>query len=136
MCAVTIVDQSFVKSAILTFSLLVVSCARGPAIGTINGRVTLDNQPVDGGLIRLVPADGNSQPADCIIKGGSFSISMPVGEKKVEIYWTKGGGGKVDTATQGTEQVIQMIPPKYNTQTELTCTIEQGTVVKDFALTR
>ena len=35
-------------------------CSRGPAIGTVKGTITLDGQPVDGGLIRLVPADGNS----------------------------------------------------------------------------
>jgi len=129
------VDQSLSKWLCLV-ALLIVGCARGPAIGTVKGRVTMDGQVVDGGLIRLVPADGNSQPADCIITGGNYSITMPVGDKKVEIYWTKGGGGKVDTATQGTEQVIAMIPPKYNTQTELTYTVESGTATKDFALTK
>ena len=128
-------DQSLSKWLCLV-ALLAVGCTRGPAIGTVKGRVTMDNQVVDGGLIRLVPADGNSQPADCIITGGNYSITMPVGDKKVEIYWTKGGGGKVDTATQGTEQVIAMIPPKYNTQTELTYTVESGTATKDFALTK
>lgn len=128
-------DQSLSKWLCLV-TLLVVGCTRGPAIGTVKGRVTMDGQVVDGGLIRLVPADGNSQPADCIITGGNYSITMPVGDKKVEIYWTKGGGGKVDTATQGTEQVIAMIPPKYNTQTELTYTVESGTATKDFALTK
>ena len=128
-------DQTLSKWLCLV-ALLAVGCTRGPAIGTVKGRVTMDNQVVDGGLIRLVPADGNSQPADCIITGGNYSITMPVGDKKVEIYWTKGGGGKVDTATQGTEQVIAMIPPKYNTQTELTYTVESGTATKDFALTK
>ena len=128
-------DQTLSKWLCLV-ALLVVGCTRGPAIGTVKGRVTMDGQVVDGGLIRLVPADGNSQPADCIITGGNYSITMPVGDKKVEIYWTKGGGGKVDTATQGTEQVIAMIPPKYNTQTELTYTVESGTATKDFALTK
>ena len=128
-------DQTLSKWLCLV-ALLAVGCTRGPAIGTVKGRVTMDGQVVDGGLIRLVPADGNSQPADCIITGGNYSITMPVGDKKVEIYWTKGGGGKVDTATQGTEQVIAMIPPKYNTQTELTYTVESGTATKDFALTK
>jgi len=124
-----------VKSVpILLLVALLAGCSRGPAVGTVKGTITLDGQPVDGGLIRLVPADGNSQPADCIVKGGAYSVTMPVGEKKVEIYWTKGGSGKVDTATQGTEQIIQMVPAKYNTETMLTCTLQKGTATKDFTL--
>src|SRR5262245_30575090 len=110
-------------------------CARGPAVGTVKGKITVDGEPVDGGLIRMVPRDGNSQPADCIVTDGQYSITMPLGEKKVEIYWTKGGGGKVDTASQGTEQIIQMVPAKYNTETTLTYKVEKGTAEKDFALT-
>jgi hypothetical protein len=111
-------------------------CDRGPAVGTIKGTVTLDSQPVDGGLIRLVPADGNSQPADCQINAGAYSITMPVGEKKVEIYWTKTiGAGKLDTASQGSERVETLIPPKYNEQSTMTVTIGKGEAVKDFELT-
>jgi hypothetical protein len=91
---------------------------------------------VDGGLIRLIPADGNSQPADCIVTGGVYSITMPVGEKKVEIYWTKSNApGPIDTASQGTEKVVQLIPSKFNTETTLTYMLEKGTHKQDFALT-
>jgi predicted small secreted protein len=121
-------------ASFLLLALLLAGCNRGPAVGTVKGTVTLNGQPVDGGLIRLVPADGNSQPADCVIKGGNYSITMPVGEKKVEIYWTKGGSAKVDTASQGTEQVTQMVPAKYNTETTLTYTLDKGTHTQDFAL--
>jgi hypothetical protein len=122
--------------ALLAASLLLilVGCNRGPSVGTIKGTITLDGQPVDGGLIRLVPADGNSQPADCQIAAGAYSITMPVGEKKVEIYWTKSGAGKVDTASQGSEKVVTMVPPKYNTESTLTVVIEKGEAVKDFEL--
>lgn len=119
---------------VLAALTLALGCDRGPAVGTVKGTVTLDGQPVDGGLIRLVPADGNSQPADCQIAAGAYTITMPIGEKKVEIYWTKGGGGKVDTASQGTEKVVLLVPPKYNTESTLTCTVEKGQAVKDFAL--
>jgi hypothetical protein len=119
----------------LLFALVVLGCNRGPAVGTVKGTITLDGQPVDGGLIRLVPANGQSQPADCQVKGGAYSVTMPVGEKKVEIYWTKTAGGPVDTATQGMEKVIPLVPAKYNTQTTLTYALEKGTAVKDWALT-
>lgn len=127
----------FLRTSYLVLSLLfVVGCSRGPAVGTVKGAVTLDGQPVDGGLIRLVPADGLSQPADCIVTGGTYSITMPIGEKKVEIYWTKtSASGPIDTASQGTEKVVALIPPKYNTETTLTYAVEKGQATKDFALT-
>jgi hypothetical protein len=124
-----------VRTLLLLLLILLLGCNRGPAVGTIKGQVTLDGQPIDGGLIRLVPADGNSQPADCIITAGAYTITMPIGEKKVEIYWTKTTApGNLDTASQGTEQVIPLVPAKYNTQTTLTHTIEKGVTTKDFAL--
>jgi hypothetical protein len=121
---------------ILVFLVALLGCDRGPAVGTVKGTVTWEGQPVDGGLIKMVPADGLSQPADCILKGGEYSITMPVGEKKVEVWWTKGGGAKIDTASQGTESVVALIPPKYNAETTLTYTVEKGTHTKDFALTK
>jgi hypothetical protein len=111
-------------------------CDRGPAVGAVTGAITLDGQPVDGGLIRLEPMDGNSQPADCIVKGGQYSVTMPVGEKKVQIYWTKTSSpGKLDTASQGSEQVVALIPARYNDQTTLTYAVEKGQATKDWALT-
>ena len=115
--------------------VLTSGCNRGPAVGTLEGTVTLDGTPVDGGLIRLVPSDGNSQPADCPLAAGAYSITMPVGEKKVEVYWTKSSGpGIVDTASQGGDKVITLVPPKYNVESKLTVTIDKGKATKDFAL--
>jgi hypothetical protein len=107
-------------------------------MGTVKGTVSFEGQPVDGeALIRMVPTDGLSQPADSRITAGAYSITMPVGEKKVEIYWTKNSAkGKIDTASQGTESVVVVIPAKYNTQTTLTYKVEKGTQTKDFALTK
>ncbi len=121
---------------LILLALLAAGCNRGPVVGTVKGTITWDGQPVDGGLIRLVPTDGNSQPADCIVTAGAYSITMPVGEKKVEIYWTKSSAsGKVDTASQGTERVVTLIPPKFNTESELVYVVEKGQAVKDYSLT-
>jgi hypothetical protein len=112
------------------------SCQQGPLIGTISGTVTLDGKPVEDGFIRMVPADGQSQPADGPVTAGQYSITMPIGDKKVEIYWAKGrGAGKtVDTASTP-EQVIQLIPNRYNAETILTCTVAKGDQTKNFELT-
>ena len=79
--------------------------------------------------------DGNSQPADCPIAAGNYSITMPLGEKKVEIYWTKGGAATVDTASQGSEKIVTLVPPKYNVESTMTVTIEKGEAEKNFELT-
>ncbi len=125
------------KNALLLFLVaLLTGCQQGPPQGTIGGVVTLNGEPVDGGLIRLVPANGDSQPADCIIKQGKYEITMPTGDKKVELYWLKGGSTEVpDTASQGTQpKGVQMFPPKYNTQTEEKHTIVEGKVPKNFEI--
>jgi hypothetical protein len=114
---------------------LVAGCQRGPEVGTVKGTITLDGKPVEGGIVRFVPADGNSQPADCVITGGAYTVTMPLGEKKVEIFWAKSkSDAPIDTANQGSEQIVQMIPQHYNTQTTLTYAVVKGEEQKDFAL--
>jgi hypothetical protein len=118
-----------------TLGWVLVGCQRGPEVGTVKGTITIDGRPVDGGIVRFVPADGNSQPADCVITGGAYTVTMPVGEKNVEIFWAKSASdAPIDTASQGTEKIVQMIPAKYNTQTTLTHVIAKGDEQKDFEL--
>jgi hypothetical protein len=125
-----------VRIALLVFlCVLSAGCDTGPAQGTVSGTVTLDGQSVDGGLIRFVPADGNTQPADSVITGSAYSVTMPIGEKKVEVYWAPSSGKAADTATQGTEQIVQRIPAKYNAQTTLSYALVKGKQTRDFALT-
>ena len=122
---------------VIAVCLAFAGCNQGPPTGTIKGTVKLEGEPVDGGIIRFVPADGNSQPADSPLVSGAYSVTMPLGEKKVEVFWAKDRSGttEVDTASQGSEQLIQMIPAKYNNQTTLTHTVVEGEQVRDFDLT-
>jgi hypothetical protein len=119
----------------LLVALLLAGCDHGPAKGTVKGTVTLDGQPVDGGVITFVPADGNSQPEAVTIAGGEYAVTMPVGNKRVEIYWAPSGGKAADTATQGREPIVQRIPTRYNSQSELKHTVEKGESRQDFSLT-
>jgi hypothetical protein len=117
-------------------ALVLPGCDHGPPQGTVKGTVTLDGQPVDGGVITFVPADGNSQPEAVPITAGEYTVTMPLGEKRVEIYWAPSGGQSADTASQGREQIVQRIPAKYNAQSTLTHTVVKGEARKDFPLTR
>jgi hypothetical protein len=128
------VDARTVSFVLL--GLFLAGCNQGPPQGTVKGTVTMDGQPVDGGVITFVPADGNSQPEAVPIISGEYSVTMPVGEKRVEIYWAPSGAQAADTATQGREQIVQRIPAKYNAQSTLTHTVTKGEARKDFALTK
>jgi hypothetical protein len=129
-----------VRSLIICLALaggLATGCNRGPEQGTVTGRVTLDGRAVDGGMIRFVPADGATQPGDSPLTAGAYTVTMQTGAKKVEVYWgrPKGSAVAVDTASQGNETIIETIPRKYNSQTELSYDIAPGEQVKDFPLT-
>jgi len=123
-------------ASLLLLALLLAGCDQGPPKGTVKGTITLDGQPVDGGVITFVPSDGNSQPEAVQITGGEYAVTMPVGDKRVEIYWAPSGGQAADTASQGREQIVQRIPSKYNAQSTLTHTVTKGEARKDFALTK
>jgi hypothetical protein len=125
------------QTALLVFSaLFLAGCDQGPAKGTVKGAITLDGEPVDGGVITFVPADGKSQPEAVPITKGEYTVTMPIGEKRVEIYWAPSSGSAADTASQGREQIVQRIPTKYNSQSTLTHTVTKGEARQDFALTK
>jgi hypothetical protein len=118
------------------FASILAGCNSAPPQGTVHGKVTLNGEPAEGGLIRMVPVAGDSQPADCVIKpGGEYEITMPPGEKKVELTWRKNAGVVADTANQGTVPPSpQLFPPKYNSQTEERYTVKPGKEQKDFEI--
>jgi hypothetical protein len=122
------------RLAAIVCAIFILGCESDATDGTVSGRITLDGQTVEGGLIRFVPVDGKTQPDDSVITNGSYSVTMPVGEKKIEITWLKTNGVAEDTATQGQSKTVQMIPPQFNTQTTLTYTIVKGKQTKDFEL--
>lgn len=122
-------------SFLLSVCFLLPGCDHGPAKGTVKGSVTLDGQAVDGGVITFVPADGNSQPEAVPITAGEYTVTMPVGDKRVEIYWAPSSGKAADTASQSQEQIVQKIPTKYNSQSTLKHTVVKGEARQDFPLT-
>lgn len=107
-------------------------CSSKPPEGTVTGTITIDGKNVEDGLIRFIPADGESQPDDSQVVNGVYTVTMPTGEKRVEIYWLKSNGPIEDTATQGTTKSTQMIPAKFNVESTLRYTIEKGPQAKNF----
>jgi len=110
-------------------------CSRPAA--SVSGKVTLDGAPLDDANISFVPqADTQKQAGWATISGGQYSIpesnGLGTGEFHVEIRALRPTGEKSNDPTMIPAREI--IPAKYNTQTQLTAEIKAGDNVKDFEL--
>lgn len=133
-----------VRKAVVAFCLaaccaVLVGCAKKPERGAVSGTVTLDGQPLKSGLIRFLPADGQTATADAQIADGKYTATVPPGDKKVTINSNKVTGkkevypGAVNGPTVDT--VVEILPERYHVRTELTYTVTAGAQEKDFPLT-
>ncbi len=111
----------------------------GDKLPTVKGKVTLDGQPLENGAISFVPADGATATAGGVITNGEYSIEVPPGPKKVEITASKVVGQRPAYEGDPNSPMIDItesiIPPRYNTQTELTREVQPGENTFDFDLT-
>jgi hypothetical protein len=107
-----------------------------PSFGTLTGRVTLDGQPVEDGVIQFVPVNKDAPTANCFIKGGEYTARVPVTTHKVIISSPqKVGGGKPSaSATLDESRVQETIPARYNTKSELKIEVKPGTAETNFEL--
>jgi hypothetical protein len=88
--------------------------------------------PLKEGVIRFVPADGLGPTAEALIADGKFAERVPVGTHRVEISSPKLPKGvasqremKRGTVDEGVA-LEELIPAKYNTQTELKAEVKSG----------
>ena len=127
-----------ISLCVLCGCMLIVGCAKKSNRGTVSGNITLDGEPLKSGVIRFVPADGATATADSMITDGKFSADVPPGDKKVSISAPKVTGKRrmYETPDSPTIDIVQeLLPAKYNTQSELTLTVTAGSQGKDFPLT-
>ena len=115
--------------------LLLAGCAGDDTAGTVSGTVTLDGQPLKEGVIRFVPADGKTPTADAPITDGNFKATVPLGEKIVQITAPK-VVGKIkmyeSPDSPVVDKVIELLPPRFNVQSELRMTVVKGSQKKEF----
>lgn len=129
----------FLRLRVAAFALPIVLLAGcGGGASRIEGTVTLDSQPVDGGTITFVSASG-SENAGGKIQGGKYSIESKLtpGTYKVEINWFKSTGKTIPNKSDpGTNQdeTKQVIATEYNKQSKLTAEIKSGSNTANFEL--
>jgi hypothetical protein len=121
----------------IMFAVALAGCARETSHGTLSGTVTLDGAPLASGLIRFIPADGQTPSADATISEGKFTAKVPVGEKRISISAPKVVGQRklYETPDSPTADVVdELLPARYNARSELTLTVTAGAQQKNFDL--
>lgn len=115
----------------------------GPKRFPLSGKVTFNGENVDGGVITFTPESGENQRVSSgVISNGEYSISegqgATQGKYRVEIRWSRPTGKQILDAEDTGEMIDvteQVIPAKYNMNTELTADVPSSTKSYDFALT-
>jgi hypothetical protein len=106
----------------------------------ISGTVRLNGQPLANGSISFVPAEGNVGPSSGgIITDGKYAVSqargVAVGKNRVGIRSMVKTGRKINIGRGSLEdEWQQVVPAKYNEQSELVHDVPPGSMRLDFDL--
>jgi hypothetical protein len=131
------------KSTVVALFLVVCCFAlagcsgKSSKLGTVAGDVTLDGQPLKSGIIHFVSADGKAATTDAVITNGKYTVEMPPGDKRISISAPKVVGKRkvYDTPDSPTlDQVQELLPARYNAQSDLRLTVAIGSQQKDYEL--
>jgi hypothetical protein len=117
--------------------LVLAGCGGHGGMAEVHGTVTFDDTPLETGAIRFVPVDGKTKTTGGVIKNGQYAVQVPVGEMSVSISAPKIiGKVKLYDTPDSRERTVteELLPAKYNDQTELRLQVEPGGMEKDFVL--
>ena len=120
-----------------TCLLLAAGCG-GASRGAVNGKVTLDGKPVDGGMISFIPETAEQgKPAWTDIVAGEYSLDVSrgpaVGPNRVEIRWLRKTGRK-SPYDPHLDEMREAVPDRYNSDSELRVEVKSGANQFDFKL--
>jgi hypothetical protein len=126
----------FLSTALGVLSLIA-GCGKSN-VGIVNGTVTIDGLPAKSGSIAFFPLDRKSPTAGAEIRDGLYEARVPLGTSKVEIRVSKVVGQKklYNTPNSPVQPLLaEILPAKYNDQTELTLDVKPGKNTQDYQLT-
>ena len=117
----------------LALTLVVVGCGKRDGIERVlvSGNVTFRGEPLEKGQIRFIPTDGTSGPitVEPIVDGYYTSEDVggvPVGEHRVEILGYDAEVYAKAPKGPGSPAIPQLLPKKYNRESELKATLQSG----------
>jgi len=138
--------------------LVVVGCGPGgPELGTVTGKVTLDGRPVTNGLVTFTPQAKGGASVGKTDASGQYELlcldrkGALIGQHKVTVTtlqeaaavtemrsdspeYAKQAASATDQSAYDSAKVVEPIPARYNTNTELTKEVKSGSNVIDLEL--
>lgn len=117
--------------------MFVVGCESEGHKAFVSGEVRVDGLPPEKGSISFIPVDGKSPTTGTEILAGKYEAPCPVGKSKVEIRIPRKIGSRklYDTPDSPIQDTFEeVLPAKFNTQTELIFSAEVGNNKKDWDL--
>ena len=121
----------------LAFFALIGLAGCGPATGTVTGEVTVNGAPLDEGVITFSPADKNGETVTRKIKAGKYEAKMIAGNKFVQISAPVVVGMRKESTHPDAPlipETEESLPPRYNSESELTFEIKPGMNTKNWTL--
>jgi hypothetical protein len=117
---------------------VIAGCSSRDGLIELRGTVTLDDKPLEEGLIAFVPAAGETAKAEAVILNGAYSVRVAPGEKVVEIRGFKTVGHEHAVKGNPSSPLLpireDIVPANYNEHSELKRTISTSSSTEDFAL--
>jgi hypothetical protein len=116
----------------------VAGCGSAPPMSQIHGTVTFDGKPLAAGVIQFMPTGPTGQTVGGTIKDGVYELQGSVGEMKVSINASEVIGKKKMYDTPDSPLVDDfrnLLPPRYNINTELKASLKAGPNEVNFDLT-
>jgi hypothetical protein len=110
---------------------------------SVQGNVTIDGEPVDGGAIVFIPEGESGQrvPAGGEIVGGKYSLPAERGPSpgkcRVEITWKKKTGRQIvspNDAPNKIDETVQVVPIIYNSSSTLKEDVQPGANTFNYTL--
>jgi|SRR5581483_5791935 len=125
------------RNLVVAGILVVVFGCGGSGLTPVRGVVTLDAQPLAEGTIHFAPADGQGPSQAAVIREGKYSTELARTNYKVQIFAPKPAKvvAKLDeNGPGGGPRMEELLPPRYNINSELTLEVSGPTKAADFEL--
>jgi len=120
-----------VLTAVAAFLVAAAGCggSSGPATETVHGKVTLDGNPLPDAGVEFVPDAGRPSAARTDSNGEyrlEYSLDQAGALQGQHTVRITTGGERPDPATEEMKRFPELLPPKYNTNSELRREITSG----------
>lgn len=104
-----------------------------PSLGQVEGTVTLDGEPLPDATVLFQPAVGKDGPSQGITNSeGKYKLTYVPGHPGASI--TEHAVRITGKSAMAPASEKELVPPKYNIQSQLKVTVEAGDNTHDFEL--